>query len=89
MRNVRGDYEHLARRQAVGDPVNHQVELAAQHADDLFMRVLMFGKCRAGIDLYPGMSDTVGMNQPRAETRKNLSHRHLLELNEWHAGSVQ
>ena len=67
------------------DSVNDEVQFAAQHADDLFMRMLMFGKPCTGIDIYPRMGDSIGMNQPRAETRKQFFHRHLIELNEWHA----
>ena len=67
------------------DTLNDEVQFAAQHADDLFMRMLMFGKPCAGVDVYPRMGNSIGMNQPRAEAGKQFSHRHLIELNEWHA----
>ena len=50
----------------VPDPVHHQFELAGNHADNLFVRMLMFGERRARINFDPGMRHAIAVNEARA-----------------------
>lgn len=64
--------------------VHDQLELALNHADNLLVRMLMFGKPRARIDGDPGMRDAIAVNEARPKTRKNLTDRQAIDVNERH-----
>lgn len=65
--------------------VHLQLELARDDADDLLVRVGVFGEGRAGIDLNPRMRDPVRVNQAGAKARKNFPDGQLIEFHDWHA----
>lgn len=65
-----------------------KLELAGEDVDDLFMRMLVFGKRRAGIDVDPRMRHAVGVNEPRTQTRENLSNRQGRKVNKRHLSIV-
>ena len=78
------DDEDLAGREPVCHALDDELELAGNHADNLFVRMMMLGKHRSSIDVDPRMRNASGVNQPRAQPRKNLPHRHSIDLNQRH-----
>ena len=84
MARLRWDDVDHARQQTVGRALDGQFELALDHADNLLVRMLMFGKRRTGIDLYPRMGLLVGMNEAGAEAREDLANRKRADGDERH-----
>ena len=82
------NHKHLTRRQPVADPLDNQLEVPFEHADDLFVRMLMLWKRRAAVELHPRVGDTVAMYEAGAEAGKDLAHRQSINLNERHLTTV-